>query len=229
MKSSQGVGGIAGYMEHCVIKSVYAEGDISTRASNVGGIVGNYFTTSTSIACIKDVISKVDIKAYTDTIGGIVGLLNIPSSIVDTRNSDTNDKDSDLQAENAIDGNIISESDNDVTVSGRPTGTVNEDIATNHAVNDSKFMVAYDATKNVYTVVDVNEYLENVKYKSENDRVGIENLANKIKGNAVQATPTKDDQTEKGIWLYLVAVLMIAGGMAAFVPAMRKNSKNKRR
>ena len=86
MKSSQGVGGIVGYSSNSVIKSVYAEGDINTRASNVGGIVGQYYASGVSVVCIKDVVSKVDISSYTDVIGGIVGLLNIPADIVDTRN-----------------------------------------------------------------------------------------------------------------------------------------------
>ena len=87
MKSSQGVGGVVGYSSNSVFKSVYAEGDISTRASNVGGIVGQYYASNVSVVCIKDVISKVNISSYTDAIGGIVGLLNIPADIVDTRNN----------------------------------------------------------------------------------------------------------------------------------------------
>ena len=86
MKSSQGVGGIVGYTSNSVIKSVYAQGEINTRASNVGGIVGQYYASGVSVVCIKDVISKVNISSYTDVIGGIVGLLNIPADIVDTRN-----------------------------------------------------------------------------------------------------------------------------------------------
>ena len=87
MKSSQGIGGIIGYSSNSVIKSVYAEGEINTRASNVGGIIGQYYASGVSVVCIKDVISKVDISSYTDVIGGIVGLLNIPADIVDTRNN----------------------------------------------------------------------------------------------------------------------------------------------
>ena len=83
MKGSIGVGGIAGYSTNSIFNSVYAEGDIETRAINVGGIVGQYVTTSVTIVCIEDVISKVNINAYTDVVGGLVGLLNIPTDIID--------------------------------------------------------------------------------------------------------------------------------------------------
>lgn len=86
MKGSMGVGGIVGYSTNSIIDSVYVTGDIETRATNVGGIVGQYVTTSVSIVCIEDVVSKVNIRSYTDTVGGLVGLLNIPVDIINPNN-----------------------------------------------------------------------------------------------------------------------------------------------
>lgn len=57
----------------------------------------------------------------------------------------------------------------------------------------------------------------------------IDNLASVIKGKADNATSTKDDQTERGIWMYLIVAALLADGMVSFVPVLRKNLKYKRR
>ena len=75
----------------------------------------------------------------------------------------------------------------------------------------------------------VENYLTDSEYKSENDRVGVDNLASVIKGKADNATSTKDDQTERGIWMYLIVAALLAAGMVSFVPVLRKNLKYKRR
>ena len=135
--------------------------------------------------------------------------------------------DSDVQSDSETEtDNKDSDSDEHTAVIGRPESG---DVSTNQAVNNRRFMVAYDVEKAAYTVVMVDDYLTDYEYKSENERVGVKNLATAIKGKADNATAIKDDQTEKGIWMYLLAVVMVAGGIAAFVPAMRKNSKNKRK
>ncbi len=102
-----------------------------------------------------------------------------------------------------------------------------EDV--NEAISNRKFMTVYDVENGAYTIVFVENYLTDSKYKSENDRVGVDNLASVIKGKADNATSTKDDQTERGIWMYLIVAALLAAGMVSFVPVLRKNLKYKRR
>ena len=90
-------------------------------------------------------------------------------------------------------------------------------------------MLAYDAEKEGYSIISVEDYLENPEYKSENERLGVDNLAEVIKGKPAIANSVKDSQGQRGIWLYVIVVVMIVGGIAVFVPVIRKNLKYRKR
>ena len=108
-----------------------------------------------------------------------------------------------------------------------PETDTEEDV--NQAVNNRKFMAVYDVEKGAYTIVFVENYLVDSEYKSENDRVGVDNLASVIKGKVDNATSKKDENTERGIWMYLIVATLLATGMVSFVPVLRKNLKYKKR
>jgi hypothetical protein len=108
-----------------------------------------------------------------------------------------------------------------------PEPDTEEDV--NQAVNNRKFMAVYDVEKGAYTIVFVENYLVDSEYKSENDRVGVDNLASVIKGKVDNATSKKDENTERGIWMYLIVAALLATGMVSFVPVLRKNLKYKKR
>ena len=99
-----------------------------------------------------------------------------------------------------------------------------EDV--NQAINDSVFMAVYDVEKNAYTIVAVDDYLVDSEYKSENDRVGIDDLASVIKGKAEIAESTTDNQLERGIWMYILAATLLMAGMIIFIPKLRKILNN---
>ncbi len=88
-KSTYGIGGIVGYATNSVIDTVYAEGDIESRAQKVGGIVGQYHCTVASIACMKNMYAKVDIICYTDIAGALVGQTNITQDRISETNNFT--------------------------------------------------------------------------------------------------------------------------------------------
>ena len=87
MKSSNGIGGVVGYSTNTAIDTIYAEGDIDTRGTKAGGVIGEYYSTSASVACVKNVFAKVDIISYTDSVGGLVGQLNLTQDRINERNN----------------------------------------------------------------------------------------------------------------------------------------------
>lgn len=89
MKGSNGVGAVVGYASNSVIDTAYAEGSITTRATKVGGIVGQYYATNASIACVKNVWAKVDIICSTDMIGELIGQANITNDLISSTNNMT--------------------------------------------------------------------------------------------------------------------------------------------
>lgn len=88
-KSTFGIGGIVGYASNSVIDTAYAEGIIVSRAQKVGGIVGNYYCTNASVACMKNMWAKVDIICYTDVAGALVGQTNITQDRISPTNNFT--------------------------------------------------------------------------------------------------------------------------------------------
>ena len=87
MRGSNGVGGVIGYARESVIDTAYAEGNITTRASKVGGIVGQYYSSAPSVACVKNVYAKVDIICHTDMVGGLIGQANVTTNIISSTNN----------------------------------------------------------------------------------------------------------------------------------------------
>ena len=88
-KSTYGIGGIVGYAANSVVDTAYAEGKIVSRAQKVGGIVGNYYCTNASVACMKNMWAKVDIICYTDVAGALVGQTNITQDRISETNNFT--------------------------------------------------------------------------------------------------------------------------------------------
>lgn len=88
-KSTFGIGGVVGYAVNSVIDTAYAEGKIVSRAQKVGGIVGNYYCTNASVACMKNMWAKVDIICYTDVAGALVGQTNITQDRISETNNFT--------------------------------------------------------------------------------------------------------------------------------------------
>ncbi|MCI5620129.1 MAG: hypothetical protein MR355_00970 [Lachnospiraceae bacterium] len=87
IRSSQGVGGVAGYALNSVVDSVYAQGEIETRANKVGGVIGQYRTSSASIICVKNVYAKVDMICKTDMVGGLIGQINLDQNPITPDNN----------------------------------------------------------------------------------------------------------------------------------------------
>ena len=56
-----------------------------------------------------------------------------------------------------------------------------------------------------------------------------EDIAEAIKGKPANAESHKDENTKRGIWIYVIAAVLLAGGLASSVPVMRKNMRNRRR
>ena len=88
-KSTYGIGGIVGYAVNSVVDTAYAEGRIVSRAQKVGGIVGHYYCTNASVACMKNMWAKVDIICYTDVAGALVGQTNITQDRISATNNFT--------------------------------------------------------------------------------------------------------------------------------------------
>ncbi len=88
-KSTYGIGGIVGYAVNSVVDTAYAEGKIVSRAQKVGGIVGHYYCTNASVACMKNMWAKVDIICYTDVAGALVGQTNITQDRISATNNFT--------------------------------------------------------------------------------------------------------------------------------------------
>ena len=86
-KSTHGIGGVVGYASNSVIDTAYAEGKIVSRAQKVGGVVGNYYCTNASVACMKNMWAKVDIICYTDVAGALVGQTNITQDRISATNN----------------------------------------------------------------------------------------------------------------------------------------------
>ena len=80
LSGSSGVGGVVGSAVNAVIDTAYAMGSITTRATQVGGVIGSYVSSGDSIIGLKNVYADVDITTYTDVAGGIIGMLNVPAS-----------------------------------------------------------------------------------------------------------------------------------------------------
>ena len=87
MKSSNGIGGVVGYAVNTAVDTIYAEGDIETRGTKAGGVIGEYYSTSAAVACVKNSYAKVDIISYTDSVGGLVGQLNLTQDRINERNN----------------------------------------------------------------------------------------------------------------------------------------------
>lgn len=88
-KSTYGIGGIVGYAVNSVIDTAYSEGKIVSRAQKVGGIVGHYYCTNASVACMKNMWAKVDVICYTDVAGALVGQTNITQDRISATNNFT--------------------------------------------------------------------------------------------------------------------------------------------
>lgn len=88
-KSTYGIGGVVGYASNSVVDTAYAEGKIVSRAQKVGGIVGHYYCTNASVACMKNMWAKVDIICYTDIAGALVGQTNITQDRISATNNFT--------------------------------------------------------------------------------------------------------------------------------------------
>ncbi len=88
-KSTFGIGGVVGYAVNSVVDTAYAEGKIVSRAQKVGGIVGHYYCTNASVACMKNMWAKVDIICYTDVAGALVGQTNITQDRISATNNFT--------------------------------------------------------------------------------------------------------------------------------------------
>lgn len=86
-KATFGIGGVVGYASNSVIDTAYAEGEIESRAQKVGGVIGHYYCTSASVACMKNMYAKVDIICYTDVAGGLVGQTNITQDRISATNN----------------------------------------------------------------------------------------------------------------------------------------------
>ena len=87
MKSSCGIGGVVGYSVNSVVDTAYAEGNIETRGTKAGGVVGEYYSTSASIACVKNIYAKVNIISYTDSVGALIGQANLTQDRISDRNN----------------------------------------------------------------------------------------------------------------------------------------------
>ena len=182
----------------------YSENDVSMYA-NISD------TYKQNLSLLQDIAEREDIDALLGTdFEGI--------------------QDSGAQIENPT-NNSQSSGEQDKKPVGKPEQDKEEedDEDVNDAVNNRTFLVVYDVEKEAYTVVYVNDYLVKADYKSENERVGVDNIAEVVKGKVNNATSTKADQTQQGIWLYVIAATLLIGGMIAFIPTVRKNQKYKRR
>ncbi len=87
MRGSNGVGGVVGYSSNSVIDTAYAEGDLVTRASKVGGVAGKYYCTNASVACVKNIYSKMNLICNTDIVGGLLGEANITTNVINNTNN----------------------------------------------------------------------------------------------------------------------------------------------
>ena len=56
--------------------------------------------------------------------------------------------------------------------------------------------------------------------------MGKEKINNKL---TLYLLTKKDENTERGIWMYLIVAALLATGMVSFVPVLRKNLKYKKR
>lgn len=86
-KSTFGIGGVVGYASNSVVDTAYAEGEIVSRAQKVGGVIGHYYCTNASVACMKNMYAKVDIICYTDVAGALVGQTNITQDRISATNN----------------------------------------------------------------------------------------------------------------------------------------------
>ena len=87
MKSSNGIGGVVGYAVNTAIDTAYAQGEIETRGNKAGGVIGEYYSTSASVACVKNIYAKVNIISYTDAVGGLIGQINLTQDRISERNN----------------------------------------------------------------------------------------------------------------------------------------------
>ena len=88
-KATYGIGGVVGYAVNSVIDTAYSEGEIVSRAQKVGGIVGHYYCTNASVACMKNMWAKVNIVCYTDIAGALVGQTNLTQDRISPTNNFT--------------------------------------------------------------------------------------------------------------------------------------------
>ena len=183
----------------------YSDNDISMYAN-----ISNTYKTNLSLLSTLENPEEID------------NILNGSTSLIPNTN---------IEIEGATTDTSVSGSEINKPV-GKPeieTEVDEEDTDVNAAISNRKFMAVYDVEKGAYTIVYVDNYIVNPEYKSENDRVGVDNLASVIKGNIATAETAKDNQATQGMWIYIIAATLLVAGVATFVPVMRKNLKYKRR
>lgn len=79
LRASQGIGGVIGRAEQATIDSAYATGNISARAMNVGGIVGQYVANKSGLN-VKNLIARVNVTSNQNAVGGLIGEMKITES-----------------------------------------------------------------------------------------------------------------------------------------------------
>lgn len=81
----EGAGGVIGYGYRSDIDTIYADGEISVRGSNVGGCIGAYYGTK-ELSGMKNMIAKVNLITHQDAIGGLVGYSQVDDMLADDTN-----------------------------------------------------------------------------------------------------------------------------------------------
>ena len=91
------------------------------------------------------------------------------------------------------------------------------------SIASTKFITIYNADTEVYEIVNVEEYLSQNVYISENEKLGIENFSQYSNG---YASSKSEIGQENGIILYIIPILMIVGIAGAVVVYVRVKEHN---
>jgi len=138
-------------------------------------------------------------------------------------NADAESEEDKEQSEEAANGsslesNIVSDSLDNKSADnneGAEKSESNKSVKT-----EQTLMVVYNAATGTYEIVDINKYMTDPTYNSENERLAVKDLS-VISDYHAEQTETKAD---KGIWLYLLAIVAVLSGIGAGIFYKKKHN-----
>lgn len=96
------------------------------------------------------------------------------------------------------------------------------------AVNSADFITVYNSSTGTYEIVNIDQYLKEKTYVSENVRLGEKDLALLVSGDSGYANAKVNRSDEEGAMIYVIAisiVVILLGGLILVPVFQRKRSK----